>query len=105
MLVKRQKEIDAFVQKDYWELKTKYREVIFTAAIDRLQSAERAEKGLEYLKQNLFEIIAFEIKEGKEKNPRLFDLIRLHSLQHLIRKIRSKQNAVRICKKHRKYNT
>lgn len=74
MLVKRQKEIDAFVQKDYWELKTKYREVIFTAAIDRLQSAERAEKGLEYLKQNLFEIIAFEIKEGKEKNPRLFDL-------------------------------
>ena len=24
--------------------------------------------------QNLFEIIAFEIKEGKEKNPRLFDL-------------------------------
>ncbi len=74
MLVKRQKEIDAFVQKDYWELKTKYREVVFTAAIDRLQSAERAEKGLEYLKQNLFEIIAFEIKEGKEKNPRLFDL-------------------------------
>ncbi|WP_246501330.1 DNA topoisomerase 3 [Cloacibacterium caeni] len=74
MLVKRQKEIDAFVQKDYWELKTKYREVFFTAAIDRLQSAERAEKGLEYLKQNLFEIIAFEIKEGKEKNPRLFDL-------------------------------
>jgi len=74
MLVKRQKEIAAFVQKDYWELKTKYREVVFTAAIDRLQSAERAEKGLEYLKQNPFEIIAFEIKEGKEKNPRLFDL-------------------------------
>jgi DNA topoisomerase-3 len=36
MLVKRQKEIDAFVQEDYWELKTKYREVVFNATIDRL---------------------------------------------------------------------
>ena len=44
MLVKRQKEIDAFVQEDYWELKTKYREVVFSAAIDRLKSLERAEK-------------------------------------------------------------
>ena len=33
MLVKRQKEIDAFVQKDYWELKTKYREVVFTVQL------------------------------------------------------------------------
>ena len=74
MLVKRQKEIDAFVQEDYWELKTKYREVVFSAAIDRLKSVERAEKGLDYLQQNLFEIVSFEIKEGKEKNPRLFDL-------------------------------
>lgn len=74
MLVKRQKEINAFVQEDYWELKTKYREVVFNATIDRLKSVERAEKGLEYLKQNLFEIVSFEIKEGKEKNPRLFDL-------------------------------
>jgi DNA topoisomerase-3 len=28
---------------------------------------ERAEKGLEYLKVNPFEIVSFEIKEGKEK--------------------------------------
>lgn len=74
MLVQRQKEINAFSSEDYWELKTKYREVVFNAAIDRLKTADRAEKGLDYLKQNLFEILSFEIKEGKEKNPRLFDL-------------------------------
>lgn len=77
MIVQRQKEIDAFKSADYWELKTKYKEVIFNAAIDRLTSQERAESGLEYLKQHLFEIISFEIKEGKEKNPRLFDLTAL----------------------------
>ena len=74
MLVQRQKEIDAFTSEEYWELKTTYREVIFNAAIDRLKTLEKAEKGLAYLKTNPFEIVSFEIKEGKEKNPRLFDL-------------------------------
>lgn len=77
MLVQRQKEIDAFSTEEYWELKTKYRDVIFSAAIDRLKTLNRAEKGLEYLKVNPFEILSFEIKEGKEKNPRLFDLTAL----------------------------
>ncbi|WP_312078987.1 DNA topoisomerase 3 [Chryseobacterium sp.] len=74
MLVQRQKEIDSFNTEEYWELKTKYRDVVFNAAIDRLKTLDRAEKGLSYLKENLFEIVSFEIKEGKEKNPRLFDL-------------------------------
>ena len=74
MLVQRQKEINAFSSEDYFELKTKYREVTFNAAIDRLKTLDRAEKGLDYLKQHPFEIVSFEIKEGKEKNPRLFDL-------------------------------
>ena len=77
MIVQRQKEIDAFSTEEYWELKTKYRDVNFNAAIDRLKTKEKAEKGLAYLKQNLFEILSFEIKEGKEKNPRLFDLTAL----------------------------
>jgi len=74
MIVQRQKEIDSFSTEEYWELKTKYRDVVFNAAIDRLKTLDRAEKGLSYLKENLFEIVSFEIKEGKEKNPRLFDL-------------------------------
>lgn len=77
MIVQRQKEIDAFTSEDYWELKTKYREVIFNADIDRLKSAEKANDGLEYLKKHPFEIVSFEIKEGKERNPRLFDLTAL----------------------------
>ena len=77
MIVQRQKEINAFKVEDYWELKTNYRDVIFNAAINRLNSNERAKKGLDYLKQHPFEIISFEIKEGKEKNPRLFDLTAL----------------------------
>ncbi len=74
MLVQRQKEIDAFSTEEYWELKTKYRDVVFNATIDRLKTKERADKGLEYLLQHPFEIVSFEIKEGKERNPRLFDL-------------------------------
>lgn len=77
MIVARQKEIDAFRSEEYWELKTKYRETEFSATIDRLQSVDRAEKGLAYLKQHPFEITSFEQKEGKEGNPRLFDLTSL----------------------------
>lgn len=44
MLVQRQKEIDAFTVEEYWELKTRYRDVVFNAAIDRLKTLERAEK-------------------------------------------------------------
>ena len=74
MIVQRQKEMDAFLSEDYWELKTLYRETEFSAVIDRLTSQEKAEKGLSYLKEHPFEITSFEQKEGKEGNLRLFDL-------------------------------
>ncbi|SFD01434.1 DNA topoisomerase-3 [Chitinophaga sp. CF118] len=77
MIVQRQKEINAFVSEEYWELKTIYRETEFTATIDRLKSLDKANKGLAYLKEHPFEITAFEKKEGKEGNPRLFDLTAL----------------------------
>lgn len=77
MIVERQKEIDAFKSEIYWELKTIYRNVEFTAQIDRLNSEERAQKGIEYLLLHLLEIVNFEIKEGKEKPPKLFDLTSL----------------------------
>jgi len=77
MIVERQKEIDAFVSQDYWELKTVYKEQEFNCQIDRLKTEERAKKGLEYLKEREFEITSFEQKEGKEGNPRLYDLTSL----------------------------
>ncbi|NIG57461.1 type IA DNA topoisomerase [Chitinophaga sp. Cy-1792] len=77
MIVARQKEINAFVSEEYWELKTIYRETEFTATIDRLKNIEKANKGLEYLKEHLFEVTSFEKKDGKEGNPRLYDLTAL----------------------------
>ncbi|GAA0540311.1 type IA DNA topoisomerase [Chitinophaga japonensis] len=77
MIVQRQKEINAFVQEDYWELKTIYRDTEFTATIDRLKTLEKANRGLAYLQQHPFEVVSFERKEGKEGNPRLFDLTAL----------------------------
>ncbi|HNS41184.1 MAG TPA: DNA topoisomerase 3 [Taishania sp.] len=77
LIVQRQKEIDAFKGEDYWELKTIYRETEFLCQIDRMKSAEKAEKGLEYIKDKDFEITSFEQKEGKEGNPRLYDLTSL----------------------------
>lgn len=77
MIVQRQKEIDNFVVDEYWELKTNYRDVEFSASIDRLTSEEKAQKGLEYLQKFPFEVTSFEQKEGKEGNPRLFDLTSL----------------------------
>lgn len=77
MIVQRQKEINAFVSEDYWELKTIYRETEFTAAIDRLKTPDKAAKGLAYLQEHPFEVTSFEKKDGKEGNPRLFDLTAL----------------------------
>lgn len=74
MIVQRQKEIDAFKSEEYWELKTLYRNTEFTCQIDRLKSETKALKGLEYLQNKLFEVFDFEQKEGKEGNPRLYDL-------------------------------
>ena len=77
MIVHRQLEINAFKSEEYWELKTKYRDTEFLCQIDRLKSEERAQKGLAYLKEKPFTITSFEQKEGKEGNPRLYDLTSL----------------------------
>jgi DNA topoisomerase-3 len=77
MIVQRQKEINAFKSDEYWELKTIYRETEFLCQIERLKSQDKAEKGLEYLKDKPFEVTSFEQKEGKEGNPRLYDLTSL----------------------------
>ena len=60
------KKIDAFVQKDYWELKTKYREVILLRQLT-VYNRQKELKRFGISQTKSFEIIAFEIKEGKEK--------------------------------------
>ena len=77
MIVSRQKEINDFQVEHFWELKTKYRDTEFTCLIKRLKSKKRAEEGITYLEEKPFEIVSYGQKEGKEKNPRLYDLTSL----------------------------
>lgn len=79
MIVNRQLEINAFKSAVFYELKTKYRDVIFNAQLDRFQGDEKSkgESLLESIKEVPFEITSVEIKKGKESSPRLFDLTSL----------------------------
>ena len=77
MIVKRHHEITQFKVEHFWELRTIYRETEFTCQINRLNTKKRAEEGIEYLKGKPFKIVSYEQKEGKEGNPRLYDLTSL----------------------------
>lgn len=77
MIVERQKQIENFKPEKYWELKTLYREVLFSATVGRLKTAEKAASAIEYVKDKDFEVKSYEQKEGKEQPPRLFDLTSL----------------------------
>lgn len=74
MIVKRQHEINNFKVEHFWELKTIYRNTEFSCQINRLNTKSRAEEGIAYLTGKEFEIVSYEQKEGKENNPRLYDL-------------------------------
>ena len=77
LIVKRQLEIDNFKPEPYWELKTKYREVIFSATSGRFATAEEASVRLSDIIGHEFYIISYERKTGSEAPLRLFDLTSL----------------------------
>jgi DNA topoisomerase-3 len=77
LLVNRFEEIQNFIPKTYWELKTKYREVLFNSTKGRYDTQEDAAQILESIKQHDFEIVSFEKKPGNEHPPKLFDLTAL----------------------------
>lgn len=77
MIVKRQAEIDNFVPAPYWELKTVYREVTFSAAKGRFDRKEDGEKLLSEVAGTDFTVTGVSEKKGKEAPPRLFDLTSL----------------------------
>ncbi|MDE6532657.1 MAG: DNA topoisomerase 3 [Muribaculaceae bacterium] len=77
LVVKRQLEITDFKPTDYWELKTLYRDTIFSASG---KSFDKEEKGLEIverLKAHPLVVSDVTKKSGKEAPPRLFDLTSL----------------------------
>ncbi|WP_321478552.1 DNA topoisomerase 3 [uncultured Bacteroides sp.] len=106
LIVNRQLEIENFKPKQYWELKTLYRDTTFSAIIkkseeevlleegqaDASAKAKKAESNpgiepiedyerglslLEQIKNFPFEVTAVNKKQGKEYAPRLFDLTSL----------------------------
>ncbi len=77
IVVNRQKEIETFVPKDYWEMKTVYRDVTFTATGKQFVSEEEGRKLLEEIRLLPIEIIDIAKKMGCEAPPKLFDLTSL----------------------------
>lgn len=77
MIVDRHKEIDTFVTKPYWELKTLYRNVKFSSVKGKITDEKNANEELALVKDKPFKISSFEKKEGKEGVPKLFDLTSL----------------------------
>lgn len=77
MIVQRQAEIDNFVPAPYWELKTVYRDVVFTAKNGKFDRKEDGERLLEEVSGKDFTVAGISEKKGKEAPPRLFDLTSL----------------------------
>lgn len=77
LIVKRHHEISNFRPKDYWELKTVYREVTFSAGNGRFDDPDKAEALVDSLAALPFVILSVSDKKGRESPPRLFDLTSL----------------------------
>ena len=77
MIVARQREIDNFVPENYWELKTKYRGVMFNSTRGRFKTEGEANDIVENIKQLPLVVTSVETKKGREAPPRLFDLTSL----------------------------
>ncbi|MBD5222347.1 MAG: DNA topoisomerase 3 [Bacteroidales bacterium] len=77
LVVKRQLEIDNFKPRDYWELKTIYRDTKFSATNKGYPSEEEAQKALLSIQDEEFVVTDVTKKKGKEQPPRLFDLTSL----------------------------
>lgn len=83
LVVKRQAEIENFVPRTYWELKTKYRDTLFSAQLPAeedeyaINSLEQGQQLLDSIKDEPLTITSVAKKKGTEYAPRLFDLTSL----------------------------
>ena len=83
LIVKRQQEIEHFVPRTYWELKTLYRDALFSAQLlveedeYAITSLEQGQNLVDSIKDLPLEITSVEKKKGMEYAPRLFDLTSL----------------------------
>ncbi len=83
LIVKRQQEIEHFVPRTYWELKTQYRDTVFSAQLPAeeddyaIKTQEYGQQLLDSIKDNPLTVTSVEKKKGVEYAPRLFDLTSL----------------------------
>ncbi|MBA2727987.1 MAG: DNA topoisomerase 3 [Parachlamydiaceae bacterium] len=77
MIVKRDDEIRHFKSEPFWELLTKYREIIFKLKADRFKSKIEAEKVLAKVADSPFIIEKIGVKNENEYPPLLYDLTEL----------------------------
>ena len=83
LIVKRQHEIENFVPRTYWDLKTLYRDTLFSAQLPveeddyAITSLEKGQALVDSIKDLPLEITSVEKKKGTEYAPRLFDLTSL----------------------------
>ena len=83
LIVKRQHEIENFVPRTYWDLKTLYQDTLFSAQLPveeddyAITSLEKGQALVDSIKDLPLEITSVEKKKGIEYAPRLFDLTSL----------------------------
>lgn len=77
LIVQRHHEIVNFVPKDFWELKTLYRDVTFNVVSGRYETEADATVALSQIDGFPMTITDVSEKKGKEAPPRLFDLTTL----------------------------
>ena len=83
LVVKRQAEIENFVPRTYWELKTEYRSTLFNAQIPvedgeyAITSEEQGQALVDSIKDLPLAITSVEKKKGLEYAPKLYDLTSL----------------------------
>lgn len=77
MIVRRQEEIENFRPEQYWELKTRYRNVLFSSVKGRFSSRQDGETLLEQVRASDFTVTDVTEKKSRESAPRLFDLTSL----------------------------
>jgi DNA topoisomerase-3 len=74
LIVERQHEINKFNSEVYYELKTKYRDVLFSATQGKIKEKQKGTEIVDAIKTAQFEVVSYTQKEGKELPPSLFDL-------------------------------
>lgn len=74
LIVERQKAIENFKPEIYWEIKTNYRDGIFSSTKGRFTTKAEAEALMEKIAATELEITGVERKKAMEHPPKLFDL-------------------------------